>query len=172
VTRREIIVELTRTLPDVIGTSRIEAGHGQERTSRVLRHSDAYYQGSYRELEAELDYMRSHARQHAVAGHPIGRLRWHYVRRYLHCTRRQLRCRWHARRLEVLWDGQWQPARPEHGHREPVGGIMLDPARNTYLTVEIWDPAVKPDRVSLALDWLDSRLPARLRLPEDWQHAA
>lgn len=174
-TRRETIIELARTLDDALTTDNVQAGaggHSNGNDSRALQLSDQYHHGSYRALEDALEAMR-------LAGDPVRQWRWHFRNRYVLATRKPYRVRARGHRYEIQVDGQWQPAAPRNGHREPVGS-PYDSAAGRVLRVEQWSNRVQLELVDRALDWLEANIaacrcrgakPHSLHLARDWQPA-
>ena len=163
-TRRDLIVELARTLRDVQGTEHVAAGHSGRPESRILQPSHLYHQGLYKHLEDALARMK-------FTGDPVRQWRWHFTSRYLASTRKALPARTRGSQLQVLIHDCWEPAKPSRGFREPLGGVYSDTQGHRVAMVELWHNHVQEPRVQDALAWLDRHMPARLWLP-DWAEAA
>lgn len=157
--RRDQIVELARTLTLAQGVDQQSAIRGRP-DSCVLQSSVIYRAGSYRELERRMDEMR--LRDETI------RLRWHFAHRYVWAERRPRPARTTATNtLEVLWEEGWTPVATATNW-QPAGGIHSRGLWDRYVMVEAWHPGVLPERVTAALDWLEERMPATIRVP-DWQ---
>ena len=166
-TRRDTIIELARTLRDVDGTSRVEAGHGETHgkpDARVLQHTSLYKAGSYAALEHALEVMR-------LSGDPIRQQRWHFTTRYLNSTRKAFPARTRGSHVQILVNQCWESANPIRGHREALGGLYVDSGGRRVVMVEQWHNHVQLSQVDKALDWLEQHMPRRLWLP-NWAEAA
>jgi hypothetical protein len=82
ITPRETVVYLLETYQDVLLSER-DGGAGSTRESRQLELSKMYHDGSYRELEAVLKWMRNQGYQQAYQGHALHKLHWHVMEWYL-----------------------------------------------------------------------------------------
>lgn len=160
VTRRETIIELARTLNDALAVDQGDIG---------LRSRQHDYRG-HRLSAMSLAFMHSHRKQYAIAGNSLGKLRWHFTTRYIHCTRKPLPARVSGSKVLAYVDGQWKAPKPTQSNWCPCGGtwqVKTDHGLATMIQVERWDKDVRHERVELALDWLERNMPRRLQLP-DW----
>lgn len=81
-TPRDTVIALLETYSDVLldGTG---DGITTRSTSRLLRMSDHYRDGSYQELEAVLKWMRNQGYQQSYQGHALHKLHWQVMEYYL-----------------------------------------------------------------------------------------
>lgn len=170
-TRRQIIVELARTLRDVTPGPLTGGGHHGNPESFSLELSRLYRAGSYAALEAALLEMRQPPRflgTHMHQGHPLAMLRRHFMDAHVTATHKSVPARLSGSRLQVSLGYGWEPHRPSESLWMPLTGIYkTSPNGPGMVTVEKWASDVRHQLRELALDWLDHNLPAGLRLP-DW----
>jgi hypothetical protein len=146
-TRRDTLIELIRSLEDVLLDE--NGSPGDRRDSRILKHHPLYHQGSYAELERTLRLCRD--RQ------PVSY--WHLAERYIRCRRRHLD-------VKVV-NGRYQLPSYTAAQYDNSGRFKGKTLTVKDVQVETWNPAVRLGKVDRALDFLSHQFRGAPTLPRE-----
>lgn len=175
--RRQTIITLLGVLELGRQPDGTEGGRGQGHDSRILQFSRDYNH-SLRALDALLEHMRQpNGERHA--GHSLATLRRHVIKRYIdndpaYPKRKPHIARRHHGHIQVLWDGQWQPActSTREALTEPYNGRNDDSGRCIqYVLLCRWAPDTRLDLANHGIDYLEAHMPGRIQLPGEQEAA-
>ena len=155
-TRRQALVHLLETLDDALGSDQCGNARSAGGGSPEHRMSRMYHEGSYRQLEDALDWLkRQHAACRVGAERVTGRLLWYHVVAYYGAP--------YTIRYGCPVCHEIAP--PEgllHRHRNGYGHITK--VVSTPIRVYRRDPWVREDLVDAGVELLLGRMPEYIRV--------